>query len=299
MSLKNALRAVISPDPAADRVVPPSGFTARLTLFSAAAMAALAVFALALSLAAGRLAERWGENLAQASTLRISAPSGQIVEQTNRALAILAQTPGVDSARALTSEEQQALLEPWFGPDLPLDSLPVPRLIEITEEVPGYDATGLRQRLTAEVPGAVLDDHQRWRQPLLASARGMRYLAFGLLVLVGATLAAIVTLATRASLAASGSVIEVLRSVGATDDYIAHAFVRRYTVRSLTGAVAGAAVAASVLLVLPKGGEASVLTGIAPTGAQWLLLVLVPALAGATGFVATWTAARRVLGDLP
>ena len=42
-------RGLTRPDTAgADRVVPPTGFTAQLTLFSAAAMAFLAVFALAL-----------------------------------------------------------------------------------------------------------------------------------------------------------------------------------------------------------------------------------------------------------
>ena len=42
-----------------DRIVPPTGFTAHLTLFSAGAMAFLAVFALALALATGRLADRF------------------------------------------------------------------------------------------------------------------------------------------------------------------------------------------------------------------------------------------------
>ena len=57
-------------DPLADRAVPPSGFTASLTLLTAGAMGFLAVFALALSLATGRLADRWGEELAQTATLR-------------------------------------------------------------------------------------------------------------------------------------------------------------------------------------------------------------------------------------
>ena len=48
-----------------DRIVPPTGFTAQLTLFSAAAMAFLAVFALALALATGRLADRWSSELAR------------------------------------------------------------------------------------------------------------------------------------------------------------------------------------------------------------------------------------------
>ena len=65
-------------DEAADRVVPPTGFTARLTVFSAFAMAFLAVFAIALSLAVGRVATQWGEDLARSSTVRISAPAGEI-----------------------------------------------------------------------------------------------------------------------------------------------------------------------------------------------------------------------------
>ena len=47
------------------RVVPPSGPTAWLTIFTAGAMTFLCVFALALSLASGRLATRWSEALAK------------------------------------------------------------------------------------------------------------------------------------------------------------------------------------------------------------------------------------------
>ena len=130
MTLLNALSTVFIGDAQADRVVPPTGFTARLTLFVAGTMAFLAVFALALSLASGRLAKRWGDELAQSSTLRISAPAGQMDAQTEAALALLQSTPGVASARALSSEEQRALLAPWFGPDLPVDTLPIPQLIE-------------------------------------------------------------------------------------------------------------------------------------------------------------------------
>ena len=52
LSFRRLLRA----DAGADRIVPPSGFTVWLTLFTAGAMAFLTVFALALSLASGRLA---------------------------------------------------------------------------------------------------------------------------------------------------------------------------------------------------------------------------------------------------
>ncbi len=94
--------------------------------------------------------------------------------QTAAALNVLTTTPGVASARAITAEESQALLEPWFGPDLPVDSLPIPQLIEITETAEGFDATGLRARLQGEAPGAILDDHTRWRDPLVQAAGRLR-----------------------------------------------------------------------------------------------------------------------------
>ena len=56
MSIRNMIATVVAGDAQADRVVPPTGYTAWLTLFSAGAMAFLAVFAMALSLATDRLA---------------------------------------------------------------------------------------------------------------------------------------------------------------------------------------------------------------------------------------------------
>ena len=40
--------------------------------------------------------------------------------QTDAILAVLQTTPGIASYRALDDNETRALLEPWFGPDLPI-----------------------------------------------------------------------------------------------------------------------------------------------------------------------------------
>ena len=150
MSARISLGALLRNDSQSDRVVPPSGFTARLIIFAAAAMAFLAVFAMALSLASGRLALRWSDELARSSTIRIVATEDQRIAQTETALRILETTAGVAFARALTVEEQQALLTPWFGTALDLASLPMPQLIEVVTERDGFDAEGLRLRLEAE-----------------------------------------------------------------------------------------------------------------------------------------------------
>ncbi len=294
------LRLFLTPDRQADRVVPPSGPSAWLTTFTAGAMTFLAVFALALSLASGRLADRWADALAQTATVRISAPVDQMEVQTNAVLAVLRTTPGIASARALTDDEQKALLAPWFGPDLPLDALPLPRLVEVVEALEGYDSEGLRQRLMAEAPGAVLDDHTRWRRPLATAAARLNLLGGLSILLIGAAMAAMITLAANASLAANAQVIRVMRIVGAQDDYIAAAFVRRFTLRALAGSAAGALAGLIGIALLPPVDEAGgFLTGLGFQGTGWLLPLVLPPIAAAVALIATRTAAIRKLRELP
>lgn len=294
------VKALLLTDRQADRVVPPTGFTASLTLFSAGVMAFLAVFALALSLATGRLADRWGNELARTATVRISAPEGQMAAQTAAALRVLETTAGVDRARALTDEEQAALLAPWFGPGLPISDLPIPRLIEVIETSDGFDAEGLRLRLSAEVPGAMLDDHTRWRQPLVRAASRLRLLGWVSLILIGAAVGAMITLAANAALAANAQVISVLRLVGAQDTYIAHAFVRRFTLRALSGAFFGMVLGCGAILLLPSAQiEGGFLTGLGFQGWHWIWPLIIPLLAAAVAFVATRLAAQRTLKDMP
>ncbi len=293
--LKGALDLIVG-DPQADRAVPPTGITARLTVFVAGAMAFLAVFALALSLTAGRVADRWANELAQAATLRLPADAPDT--DIELALNILSTTPGIADARALTNAEQQALLSPWFGPDLALETLPVPRLIEVIADDDGYDDAGLRARLTAELPQAKLDDHGRWRAPLIAAASRLRLIGWLVIGLIGAAMAAMIALAAQASLAANAQVIRVLRLVGARDIYIARAFVRRFTLRTGVGAIGGVLLGIAVLQLLPGGdGTGGFLANMGFEGAGWLWPLVIPLLAAIVAFVATRAAALARLKE--
>ena len=290
---------MLMPDRQADRVVPPSGYTAWLTSFTAGAMAFLAVFALALSLAAGRLADRWSDALDRTATVRLSAPEDQMDAQAAAVLEVLATTPGVAQARLMTDAEQRALLAPWFGPDLPIDTLPLPKLIEVTEDSTGYDGEGLRLRLAAEAPAAVLDDHTRWRKPLAAAAARLRLLGMLSIALIATATAAMITVAANSALSANAQVIKVLRLVGARDSYIARAFVRRFTLRALTGAAVGTAAGMIGVALLPSTDAAGgFLTGLGFQGAAWLWPLTLPPLAGAVAFGATRACAFAKLKEL-
>lgn len=280
-------------------IVPRSGYTARLTVLTAAAMAFLAVFALALSVAAGRLAARWDSALSRTATVRVTATPGAVEGEVAAALAVLAETPGVASARRLSQEERQALLEPWFGPGLPVDALPIPELIEVVTAARGFDAEGLQVRLAAVAPGALVDDHTRWRRPLVDAAAQLRTIGGLSVALIVFAMAATVTLAAQASLAANRGVIEVLRLVGAEDTFIARAFVRRFTRRALLGAAGGALAGCLALVLLPAAPESGdFLTGLGFIGALWLVPLAIPPVAAAIAFVATRHASLRMLKEL-
>lgn len=281
---------------AGDRIVPPTGVTAQLTLFASGAMAFLAVFALALALATGRLAERWSSEMAQSVTVRVSAPAAEQEARSQAVLQILQTTPGAGQPRLLPQSEVAGLLAPWFGPDMPIDALPVPALIDLPIAGPDFDAEGLRLRLEAEAPGAVLDDHTQWRRPLVAAASRLRLLGVVSLLLIAAASGAMIALAAKAALAANGQVIRVLRLIGARDITIATAFVRRFTRRAALGAAGGTLLGMGAVALLPEMEAAGgFLTGLGFQGWGWLLPLTVPLFAAAVGFFATRWAALTML----
>lgn len=289
-------RGLVRPESGvADRVVPPTGFTAQLTLFAAGAMAFLAVFALALALATGRLADRWSESLAQTVTVRISAPTDQMEKETSAVVEALKTTPGVGKYEVVSDEEVEKLLEPWFGPDVPVDALPVPKLIEVTQ-TPEFDSEALQLRLQAEAPNAIVDDHTRWRKPLVSAANRLKVLGLFSLLLIAATSGVIITLAAKAALAANGPVLRVLRLIGARDITIATAFVRRFTRRAAIGSGVGTIIGLLAIFALPSMNQAGgFLTGLGFQGFGWLVPLLIPVISALIAFFATRWAALKIL----
>ena len=282
---------------AADRVVPPNGPTARLVTLSAAAMAFLAVFALALALATGRMAERWSEGLARTMTVRIAAPESSAEPQGAAVLKVLQTTPGVTDARVIPATEMQELLKPWFGADMPVDALPIPVLVEMTA-ADSLDSDALGLRLKAEAPDAVLDDHTAWRRPLVSAASRLRLLGLLSLGLIAGTAAAMISLAARAALAANGQVVRVLRLIGARDVTIATAFMRRFTRRAAIGASAGTVLGIGAVALLPDmSASGGLLTGLGFAGWSWLWALLIPLVAAAVAYAATRHAAMSSLRD--
>lgn len=236
------------------QVVPNTGFTKWLTTFTAGAMSFLAVVGLAFSLICSDLSNEWGESLKN-SSLRLSAPTDLLEKQTKVALAILEQTSGVKSARLVGIGAKKKLLEPWLGVDFPLEAIAMPALIEIHETEAGVDYEGLRLRLSAELPSAILDNHAEWRRPIEVVSKLVSQLGMFTVILIMLSSIAMVTMASNAALSANVKVLRVLRLVGAFDTFIVTSFVRIFTLRIFLGSLTGTVCAGIVLFLIPTFSE--------------------------------------------
>ena len=236
------------------QVVPNTGFTKWLTTFTAGAMSFLAVVGLAFSLICSDLSNEWGESLKN-SSLRLSAPTDLLEKQTKVALAILEQTSGVKSARLVGISAKKKLLEPWLGVDFPLEDIAMPALIEIHETEAGIDYEGLRLRLRAELPSAILDNHAEWRRPIEVVSKLVSQLGMFTVILIMLSSIAMVTMASNAALSANVRVLRVLRLVGAFDTFIVTSFVRIFTLRIFLGSITGTVCAGIVLFLIPTFSE--------------------------------------------
>jgi cell division transport system permease protein len=281
---------------ASDRIVPPGAQSARSVGVLAAILAFFAIVVLALAFAAGRLAESWSGELSQSATLQIFTDATDFEDQARAALNVLRTTPGVRSVRMIEVEEQRDLLEPWLGPEAALDGLPLPLLIDVVLNLEEFDRERLELRHAAVAPGAIFDDHSAWRAPLVVTAERLRVFALACLGLLALCVAAALSLAAHAAIAASGQVIETLRLVGARDAYVARAFTRRFTLHAGIGALLGTLLGLGLLALLPKASEPGFfLVGIGLTGWDWLWTLAVPVAVAGIAWLATARAVRRHL----
>lgn len=280
----------------AGRVVPPRGTSAWLIVFSSAAMTFLAVVALAFSFTASRVADTWADELASSLTVRVSAPIEQVKAQTEATLSVLRSTPGIVSARVIENAEQAELLEPWLGTGIDMERFSLPTLIAVEETRGGPDRDGLALRLKAEAPGAEIDDHGRWRAPMIKAAERVRNIGGFALFLVLAALVAMVLLAVQTAVVSNSANISTLRLIGARDTFIVRAFVRRITLRALLGALVGAVVAMLLLIMQPGGGDLA--PGLSYVGREWLMGAALVPVVGIITFTATRVSAFRALRKL-
>lgn len=277
-----------------------------------AAMAFLAALALAGAVGASALAQHWQLGAGGVMTVQVPQPTDPAPApgktRIEGVLAALASAAGVSEARVLGEEELRTLLRPWLGSGAGRIAIPLPAVIEVRLTGAGPDRAALTTALEAAAPGTLIEEHDRWVRRLAVLARSLQACAGLALAVVAFVAVAVVTVATRAGLAARRDAIETVHGLGATDAYIARRFARRATVLAAAGAAVGAAAALPFLvgltgLAAPFSGQAAPDGLVALLAAMpvslWLALPALPLLAAAIGWLTAQGTVRRWLRRLP
>ena len=263
-------------------------------------MVFLAALALAGSMAVDNLLAHWQGAIEAAFTVQLPPVEGEssaaAADRRSRALASLANVPGVRSAILLSDADKARLLEPWLGADAVHLDLPLPDLIAVTVDgKSAVDLASLATTLQSVSPGAAIDDHGRWREAIGKAAEAANLALLGLLLLIGLAAALTVVFVARAGLAAHRQVIEILHLVGAHDGYVARQFQRHAFSRGLAGGIVGAGVAAGIFLAAGRWLPGLDSRALALRPLQWLAVALLPL---AAALLAMATARYTVLRSL-
>ena len=248
-----------------------------------------AIGGLALVLISDDLRE-WNRSLGNSLTLQLPAESSAARLET--VLALLRQTAGIGGVRLLEPAETARLLEPWLGPAAAMDTLPVPRLIDLQiDPETAIDFADLRRKLSSIMPGAQLDDHRQWLGDFRGAAiRLASLIAVGIAAI--ALLAAVLTVSlTRTRLALHAKTVELLHLIGAEDADVARLFQADTLRLGLLGGAIGAAAALVTLIAAVSAVPLHAMTG-ANGFADWRLWAVAIVAALATGLVAM--AAARI-----
>ena len=266
-----------------------------------AIMVALTVLAAGAALALANIVGTAGGTVATGATIQILEPDP--AARTAQAQAVAKALSGerdVAEVRIVSREEVEALLEPWLGGGDGFDVVPLPALIDVAlaREADDSAVARLRAKIIEIAPNARIDAQSDWLAPVLSAITTLRWMATGLIVLLGFTAAAAVWLAARNALGVNRETLEIVHLLGGSDAQIARIFQRSILVDALIGGAAGLALGSAALWLLARqfaALDSGMVSAGSLTGGDWILLALLPLCAVA---IAVYTARMTVLSTL-
>jgi cell division transport system permease protein len=276
----------------------------RFLPWTIAALVYVAVLALAVAAVADHALRLYH---LRAQLVTVTLPPAEDAAQSSReiaaALEMLQQTRGVTSAQTVPPEELEELLKPFLGEVENEQELPMPRLIDVTlDPLVKPDLSALEDRLQQVAAGATIGAEalSRDRAERMATFFRAWGSGAGVAILIGALLA--VGLITKISLQAQAQVVELLRSMGAPDPYLARQFERYALSCGLRGGSLGFALAALTILVLLYSSRKMELAGSIHLDLgllDWILLACVPAVCALLVTAIARMTALRGLAQMP
>jgi len=265
-----------------------------------AIMIALTTIAAAGGLALTNLANAARAELRGGLTVQIvEAGKDERDRQAAAAVALLRRIPAIESVRRIPEDELDQLVEPWLG-EMGAEDIPVPALIDV--RLSGPVTPGNLQRLRGilgnRIPAARVDAQSSWLAPVFSAISSLQLLMAGLIVLLAATSAAAVWLASRSALGANRGTIEIVHLLGGTDGQIARIFQRSVGFDAVLGGAVGLGLGLVAVLLLGQQFAALGSGMIAGGGLHWQDWLLISAIPLVGVVIAMLTARLTVLAAL-
>jgi len=238
-------------------IVPKSTIAGRALIAVVAIMTFLSSVTTGAVILVRSAASDWQSEVAREVTVQVRPASGRNLEaDVARVVEIVRGFPGIGEVRPYSKEESARLLEPWLGSGLPLDDLPVPRIVAVRiARGAAPDLAQLQALLTEQVPTATLDDHRGFIERMRAMGQAAFLGGLAVLALVLAATVLSVTFATRGAIATNRPVVEVLHLIGAKNSFISHHFQQRFLGFGLQGGLIGGGCAIALYALLDLAGR--------------------------------------------
>jgi cell division transport system permease protein len=243
------------------------------------------------------LRQRWADT-GRASVFLKPAATPETIDALERALGT---TPGVVHVRRMTSEQARRELgavasDPVLDA-LPTEAFPASLELELEAGLPIARLEKLKAQL-AQLPAVdSVQTYEAWSQRLGALLGGGVTASLLLAAVVLAAVVSVVSSTIRLSLQRRRIEVEVLKLVGATDDYVRRPFVVEGAAQGGIGAVLAVLLLATLFATVKSQADPSLfaLIGVEPTFLPWALCLGIVGLGALLGAAAALFSLRRLL----
>jgi cell division transport system permease protein len=271
---------------------------------------ALSVFSLAVAfvcLGAALLAltnlheveDRWS-HAGRASIYLKDSASQQDVDAFRTALAAVpgvAQVRYVSSGQARTEFSQEEVAQAADLAALPVEAFPASLEVDMKPDMPTADLADMVGKLRSLPAVDDVETYQSWTERLARLVRGGVAAAALLALVVFASVLAVIGSTMRLALQRRKTEVEVLRLVGATDQFVKGPFLIEGSAQGAMGAMLALALLGALFLLVRTrlDGELAMLVGVDPTFLPWQVALGMVGAGAVLGMMAAALGLRKLV----
>lgn len=170
--------------------------------------------------------QTWTNQLTTQLSIEVPTSSDQSVASLEpRVLELLNRTPGIETVTPVPPQDMANLLHTLLGKDINLDLLSLPSVIDVSlQKNASFESAVLETHLKNISPLIQITDHRPWQAQVSGVIGTSLSIAIVLTLLILIAALITTTFATQTSLLIHREVIDLLRLLGATHNYIAQQF---------------------------------------------------------------------------